>query len=90
LNVHVKSIATEAPYQTGRTERHGSILKNIITKIVQSTQAPGLMEVQMALVQALDAKNRPGNSGGFASSQWVLRRFPRLGGLSPPSTIEDL
>ena len=82
LGVEVRSIATEAPYQIGRTERAGGTLKRILVRIVQATQATGKLEMQLALVQALDCKNRYGTHGGFSPAQWVLGKNPRAGGWS--------
>ena len=39
LGVEVRSAATQAPFQIGRTERHGGILKHMINKVVMATQA---------------------------------------------------
>ena len=80
MGVDVRSIATEAPHQIGRTERHGGLLKSIIHKVVNAVQAVGALEMQLVLVQALEVKNRLGNLGGFSPAQWVLGRNPRIGG----------
>ena len=77
LGTEVKSVATEAPYQIGRAERAGGTLKRIMARIIQSTQATGQLEMQMALVQALDCKNRYGTHGGFSPAQWVLGKNTR-------------
>ena len=53
-----------------------------MTRIVQATQATGKLEMQLALTQALDCKNRHGTHGGFSPAQWVLGKNPRAGGWS--------
>ena len=80
LGINVKSIATEAPHQIARTERHGGLLKSMVRRIINAVQAVGSLEVQLALTQALETKNRLGNVGGFSPAQWVLGRNPKLGG----------
>ena len=80
LGVEVRSAATQAPFQIGRTERHGGILKHMINKVVMATQATGQSEMQLVLMQCLETKNRQANIGGFSPSQWVLGRNPRAGG----------
>ena len=80
LGVEVRSAATQAPFQIGRTERHGGILKHMIAKVVMATQATGQSEMQLVLMQCLETKNRQANIGGFSPSQWVLGRNPRAGG----------
>ncbi len=79
LGVTFREVATEAPYQLGRTERHGGILKNMLNRVIHATQATGLGDLQLALTQCLEVKNQHSNMGGFSPAQWVLGRNPSRG-----------
>ena len=80
MGTEVRSVATEAPFQLGRTERHGGILKSMLQRMINAAQVVGEMELQLAVCQAVECKNRWGNCGGFSPAQWVLGRNPRSGG----------
>ena len=72
--------ATEAPWELGRTERHGGLLKGIMARTILAEQIAGQDGLQIVLVEALNTKNRLGNVGGFSPQQWVLGRHPKLEG----------
>ena len=85
-----REVATEAPFQLGRTERHGGLLKNMMNRVVHATQSTGPSELQMVLVQCLDTKNQHGNMGGFSPAQWVLGRNPTHGVWSQDDEIQSV
>ena len=72
--------ATEAPWELGRTERHGGLLKGIMSRTILAEQIAGLDGLQIVLVESLNTKNRLGNAGGFSPQQWVLGRHPKMEG----------
>ena len=75
-----RTVATEAPWELGRVERHGGILKHMMNKVIMAEQVTGKDELRMALVEALNTKNRLGNLGGFSPQQWVLGHHPKMEG----------
>ena len=78
--VKFRTVATEAPWELGRAERHGRILKHMMNKIVMAEQVTGKDEMRMALAEALNTKNRLGNLAGFSPQQWVLGHHPKMEG----------
>ena len=78
--VKFRTAGTESPWEIGRVERHGGILKHTLRKIVLAEQVTGTEEMRLALVEALNTKNRLGNLGGFSPQQWVLGHHPKMEG----------
>ena len=78
--VEFRLVALEAPYQLGKVERGGGILKGMIKRTAVATTAIGEDELQMVLSECLEVKNRQGNVAGFSPSQWVIGRNPRTYG----------
>ena len=72
--------ALEAPYQLGKIERGGGILKGMMKRVIASTTTVGEDELRMCLVECLETKNRQGTVNGFSPCQWVLGRNPRMFG----------
>ncbi|CAE7562382.1 RE1 [Symbiodinium sp. CCMP2592] len=74
--VLLRYIGVESPYQLGRGERHGGILKEVIKGIVTSRQLRGRQNMEFAVTEAVGIKNHKVNHNGFSPSQWVLGRNP--------------
>ena len=67
----------EAPYQLGKVERQGGVLKGMLKRVINAENISGELEIQMALAECLETKNRQGTVGGFCPSQWVIGKNPR-------------
>ena len=72
-----KLAALEAPYQLGKVERQGGVLKGMLKRVINAENVSGELEIQMALAECLETKNRQGTVGGFSPSQWVIGKNPR-------------
>lgn len=72
-----KLAALEAPYQLGKVERQGGVLKGMLKRVINAENISGELEIQMALAECLETKNRQGTLGGFSPSQWVIGKNPR-------------
>ena len=72
-----KLAALEAPYQLGKVERQGGVLKGMMKRVINAENVSGELEVQMVLAECLETKNRQGTVGGFSPSQWVIGKNPR-------------
>ncbi len=66
----------EAPYQLGRGERQGGLLKNLLKTCVEERNIIGVHEVEMLLSEAVMVKNCRINHAGFTPAQWVLGKLP--------------
>ena len=51
-----------------------------MTKVIKESNAVGYDQVDMILSETLSALNEMTRIGGFAPSQWVLGRLPRVPG----------
>ena len=71
-----KHVALEAPYQLGKVERGGGVLKDMLKRVVNAETVAGELEMSMALAECLETKNRQGTVSGFSPSQWVIGRNP--------------
>ena len=69
---------SSAPWQRGRIERHGSIVKEMLSKIEQDCEISNNEEFDRVLRQAFQAKNSLANKNGFSPEQAVLGRSIRL------------
>ncbi|CAE7224139.1 RE2, partial [Symbiodinium sp. CCMP2456] len=74
--VLLRYIGVESPYQLGRGERHGGILKEVIKALVTSRQLRGRQNMEFAVTESVGIKNHRVNHNGFSPSQWVLGRNP--------------
>ena len=66
----------EAPFQLGRTERQGSVLKQILKGAIEERQLIGISDIKMLIAECASVKNNRINHGGFTPSQWVPGRLP--------------
>ena len=78
-------IDVEAPWQNGRCERHGGVLKKAMYRAFQETKPENLEEIQLVLDSVVGAKNRYYNRDGFSPYQLVFGSNPRL----PQSLLSD-
>ena len=66
----------ESPFQLGRGERQGAVMKDIMRRVVASRQLQGQEAMEMLGVEAATVKNNRLHHAGFTPSQWVLGRLP--------------
>ena len=78
-------IDSQSPWQQGRTERAGGTLKEDLRDVIEHTAIVTEDEFELALAQALDARNRFANRSGFSAHQRVFGATLRL----PGSLISD-
>ena len=82
---YLRQAALESPWQLGKGERQGSILKTLLKKLIIDHQTVGKPAMKEVITVALDCKNNYIRKGGFSPSQWVLGRYPR----QPGSFLDD-
>ena len=78
------SAAKASPWQIGQVERHGSIWKSILQKMIWGEQLAGREHMLFATSAINQAKNSLVRKSGFSPTQWVLGRSIRL-----PSDLTD-
>ena len=78
-------IDSQSPWQQGRTERAGGALKDMIRKIAEQVAIITEKDFEMALIQALDARNRFINRSGYSAHQRVYGSNLRM----PGSMLSD-
>ena len=74
--IYLRFAEKEAAHQIGRCERHGGILKEMVSHAVQSRNVVGGQHIRMVVSECCFVKNNRINNGGFSPSQWVLGRMP--------------
>ncbi|CAE7536321.1 RE2 [Symbiodinium microadriaticum] len=74
--VQLRYIGVESPWQLGRGERHGGLLKEVIKSVVTSRQLRGRQNMEFVVTESVGIKNHRVNHNGFSPSQWVLGRNP--------------
>lgn len=70
--VQLRYVGLEAPYQLGRGERQGGILKTLLKAAIEERNIIGVHEMEMLLSEAVMVKNCRINHHGFTPAQWVL------------------
>ena len=73
-------IDSQSPWQQGRTERAGGSLKEDIRDVVEECAIVTDVDFEIALTQALDARNRYVDRSGFSAQQRVFGASLRLPG----------
>ena len=72
--------AARSPWQQGKVERHGGLMKNMIEKARESTSVVDLDELKALLYECEAAKNRFMNRSGYSPVQRQIGQWPRLPG----------
>ena len=77
--------AARSPWQNGRVERHGGVMKDMIEKSRSELPPSTMMELKQILYACESAKNRFSNRSGFSPTQRQIGHWPRL----PSSLMSD-
>ena len=77
--------AARSPWQNGRVERHGGILKDMVEKCREEMPPTSLMELKQLLYACENAKNRYSNRSGYSPTQRQIGQWPRM----PCSLMSD-
>jgi IS30 family transposase len=81
----VHTIGTKAPWQNGRTERHGGLFKELFEKAAEIEHPGNREELEILLHETEAAKNRLSNRSGYSPVQRLIGQTPRL----PGSLLSD-
>ena len=76
--VVVHQTAARAPWQQGKTERHGAHFKEILEKARVETLVTTTEELNLLMREVEQAKNRFSNRSGFSPVQRQIGQWPRL------------
>eukprot|EP00435_Cladocopium_sp_Y103_P018074 s4573_g4.t1 len=79
-NIRVTTISTEAQFQNGKAERHGSILKTMLDKYDAEHPIEHYQDLSQALFWCTQAKNAHGLKRGYAPEVLVLGKHTRIPG----------
>ena len=82
---NIRPILSVAPWQRGRIERHGGIIKEMLNRIGNEQVINDLAQFDEALQQCFHAKNTMSIVNGYSPEQAVLGRASKL----PASIVED-
>ena len=72
--------AGRSPWQQGRVERHGGLIKEMITKARETASLESVEELRLLLNECEGSKNRFMNRSGYSPVQRQLGQWPRLPG----------
>ena len=81
----IRPILSAAPWQRGRIERHGGIIKEMLNRVDNEHNITDVNQLDEALQQCFRAKNMMSIHEGYSPEQAVLGRASRL----PASIIDD-
>ena len=73
-------IAGQAHWQHGKIERHGSILKDMINRVVREAKVKGEEQMEWLAMECTQAKNMLIREHGFSPNQLVFGKEPRVFG----------
>ena len=76
----IRVVGARAPWQNGRTERHGGIAKALLEKLVDQVVPRDEEEWKECIYAAQSAKNRMFNRSGFSPAQRHLGQNVRIPG----------
>ena len=79
-NIKLTTISPEAQYQNGKAERHGSVLKTMLTKFEGDHKIDQYVDLSQALYWCLRAKNASSLKKGFPPEMLVLGKQTRMPG----------
>ena len=74
----IRAIVSAAPWQRGRIERHGGVIKEMLSRIDQEKPIQDEKQFDFALNQCFQAKNSLTVVNGYSREQAVLGRSRRL------------
>jgi hypothetical protein len=81
----IQSILSAAPWQRGRIERHGAVIKDMLDRMDNEQTISDAQHFDEALVQCFRAKNTMSVVDGYSPEQAVLGRASKL----PASIVSD-
>eukprot|EP00913_Durusdinium_trenchii_P035579 g33295.t1 len=81
----VHQIAAKAPWQAGKTERHGGHFKELLDKARSETVVQDERDLRRLIMEVEQAKNRYSNRSGFAPIQRQIGQWPRI----PTAILSD-
>ena len=76
----IRTIGARAPWQQGRTERHGGLAKGVLEKVLAQVGPVDSEEWRMCIYAVEQAKNRLFNKSGFSPAQRQLGANLRMPG----------
>lgn len=74
----VHQIASKAPWQQGKTERHGGHMKELLGKARSEVVVRTEEDLKLLMAEVEQMKNRYSNRSGFAPVQRQIGQWPRL------------
>lgn len=80
LGIVTYQTAARAPWQQGKTERHGAHFKDLLAKARSEAVVTDKAELKMLMVEVEQAKNRYSNRSGFSPVQRQIGQWPRVPG----------
>ena len=84
-NIRMTTISSEAPHQNGRAERHGGVLKHMLSKFEIDHPISSYRDLKLALWWCVQSKNACSLKRGYAPEVLVLGKHTRL----PGATVSD-
>ena len=81
----ITPILSSAPWQRGRIERHGGVIKEMLNRMDQEKPINDLNHFDEALFQCFHAKNTMSVHEGYSPEQAVLGKASKL----PASVVSD-
>ena len=78
-------VGARAPWQNGKTERHGAHFKELLEKARNETVLADERELKLLMQEVESAKNRFSNRSGFSPVQRQIGQWPR----SPTELLAD-
>ena len=81
----IQPILTASPWQRGRIERHGGIIKEMLSRIDHDIPMESHSQIETALRQSFHAKNTMSIVSGYSPEQAVFGRASKL----PASLVSD-
>ena len=84
-SMNIQAFVTAEAWQRGRVERHGQVIKQMLTRLDQDVPLSNVSDVDAALAQCFRAKNSLVRHQGFSPEQIVLGKATSL----PASLCSD-
>eukprot|EP00435_Cladocopium_sp_Y103_P025697 s606_g6.t1 len=82
-------IPTDAHWQLGRAERHGALLKHMITKYHEDHPIRNHTDFEQCLLQLCNAKNAMSRHEGFTPEMWVLGKMKPIPGSNSEGFLDS-